>query len=100
MGELLTEVKSTDKGLVGITKGEGEIPLSEPEPKTKHTRAGFFCDDKTEKTAIENFNRGFKMNVIDKLDKDTYIQLGELDSMCWKINGISQPYALYTKREA
>jgi hypothetical protein len=76
MGWLLKQVKSTDKGLVGITREDEEVPLSEPTLRIKHFYNLRSIDGGEEFSVdVDEVIKGILM--LRTSDK-TYIQIGEI----------------------
>jgi len=77
MGELLTSVESTDKGLVGITQDGQNVPLSAPEPKVRQ-----FQYSRPNNNTQEGYDEWVKSKaeiIVQDSRKEACVQLGEVN---------------------
>ena len=97
MGHLLTKVKSTNKGLVGITLDDKKIFLSTPEPQSEHILRIIIDDLDTYGDSLAFYHKltNFVVNeLIRNSNEDIYFQLGNIN---FNSSEIIQPYNTYTK---
>ena len=96
--KLLKEVRSTSRGLIGITEDDKEVLLSAPEPKffeIKVPVGGQWKNKEVEKRMKKEYDKTIN-NIL--MEEDSYIQLGKRDGEFLNFK-ISQPYNIYTKRK-
>jgi len=73
-GKILIDILSSEDGLLGWTKDEAGILLSEPEPKAIQK----FYETKITKEQEDKFEKDMQ-SIISSANDDTYFQLGEIE---------------------
>lgn len=94
MGRLLKEVKSTNKGLIGITESGEEVALSEPIPQMETKRYKESCT----KSLMKKFRKDVRGIIEKSCGEGAYVQLAEINYFLGD-GLILQIYNVYTRRK-